>query len=159
MSNYNPFKSALSAAVSELSSPKAKTYYVHRAQQDVFAVIALVVGMSCFAYEMGSQLRAWTDKLEAGAIAQPEVMEIVVVGKPVFDIVVFGRGENATPLLLPPVKIAGLLAPEKVPFQTAPTKTAKGRKTAAPKAKKAPRARENSKTQKLVACNPHSVWV
>jgi hypothetical protein len=103
MSNYSPLNSALSAAVSELTSPQAKVYYVHRAQQDVFTLIALVVGMSCFAYELGSQFRAWTNELEVGAIAQPEV-----------------------------TKIAGLLAPAQ---------TVKTKKSAKPKAKKAPRAK------------------
>lgn len=67
MSNYNPYKSALSAAAAELSSPQAQCYYVNRAQQDLQTALVLIIQFGCFAYALGAQFREWAEGVEQNA--------------------------------------------------------------------------------------------
>jgi hypothetical protein len=82
MKRYSPFASALSAAISELTSDQATRYYSIRAQQDIQTTLELVLGFACFAYAFGQQCRQWMNAeqpSECLAIALPEAKEIVLV--------------------------------------------------------------------------------
>jgi hypothetical protein len=82
MKRYSPFASALSAAISELTSDQATRYYSIRAQQDIQTTLDLVLGFACFAYAFGQQCRQWMNAeqpSECLAIALPEAKEIVLV--------------------------------------------------------------------------------
>jgi hypothetical protein len=71
MSNYNPFKSALSAAAAELSSPAAKRFYINRAQQDLQTAFVLIVQFGCIAYALGASARQWVEDMEQSEQVQP----------------------------------------------------------------------------------------
>jgi hypothetical protein len=67
MSNnrYNPIASALSASWSELSSDKAKAFYVRRSFEDAFALVGVVSALALAAYALGVQVRSLVHNLES----------------------------------------------------------------------------------------------
>jgi hypothetical protein len=77
MNSYNPFATAFSAAIAELTSGNAKRYYSQRAQQDIQAVLVFIVQFGCLAYELGQAARQWVDAYNAAAI--PAVEETTVI--------------------------------------------------------------------------------
>jgi Rho termination factor, N-terminal domain len=64
MKRYNPFASALSAAISEITSDHAKRYYINRAQQDLQTIFVLILQFGCFAYACGAQCRQFVNDAE-----------------------------------------------------------------------------------------------
>lgn len=75
MKRYNPYKSAFSAAISELTSDRALNYYEIRAWQDAQAIVdaAVAAGTVAYqaammAYQMGAFCRAWLLATEQAAI-------------------------------------------------------------------------------------------
>jgi hypothetical protein len=67
MSNnrYNPIASAFSAACSELSSDKAKAFYVQRSFEDAFALVGVVSALALAAYALGVRVRSLVNILES----------------------------------------------------------------------------------------------
>lgn len=75
MKRFNPYKSAFSAAISELTSDRALNYYEIRAWQDAQAIVdaAVAAGTAAYqaammAYQMGAFCRAWLLATEQAAI-------------------------------------------------------------------------------------------
>lgn len=63
MNIYNPYRAAVAAAFSELSSPAAKRYYINRAQADIQTAFVLIVQFGCMAYALGAAARQFVDPL------------------------------------------------------------------------------------------------
>jgi hypothetical protein len=94
MSNYNPYTASASAAITELTSDRAKQYYAIRAQQDTQMVIdaTLTAGIAVYeaavlAYQMGAFVRAWIEATEQAAIECTAIVpaistEIALTQKP-----------------------------------------------------------------------------
>lgn len=85
MKRYNPYKSAFSAAISELSSERAINYYQVRAWQDAQTLVDLpynfAVGLytaAYLAYQMGGVFRDFIASVQPELVAQPECMAIAV---------------------------------------------------------------------------------
>jgi hypothetical protein len=77
MNTYNPFATAFSAAIAELTSPEAKRYYSSKVQQDIQTVFLLVVQFGCMAYELGCTARQWMDEYNAASV--PTIEEAVII--------------------------------------------------------------------------------
>jgi hypothetical protein len=78
MSNnrYNPIASAFSAACSELSSDKAKAFYVQRSFEDAFALVGVVSALALAAYALGVRVRSLVNDLE-GSKTKSEPMATI----------------------------------------------------------------------------------
>jgi hypothetical protein len=98
MQRYSPFRSALSAAAAELSSPAARRFYVNRAQQDLQTALVLIVQLGCFAFAFGQSCRQWMDEMEQSAQVQPVAPGAIV------------RAESAAVALLAPTASVRVVA-------------------------------------------------
>jgi hypothetical protein len=140
MQRYSPFRSALSAAAAELSSPAARRFYVNRAQQDLQTALVLIVQLGCFAFAFGQSCRQWMDEMEQpvapGAIVRAE-SAAVALPAPTVPVRVVAIA-SVTPAALPSFQPFALLNPApkakrnraKSPTQPteAPVKGKRGRK-------------------------------
>jgi hypothetical protein len=75
--SYNPFSTAISSAIAELTSDDAKLYYSLRAQQDIQTVLVGFIQLCVMAYELGQAAREWVDAYNASAI--PTVEEATLI--------------------------------------------------------------------------------
>jgi hypothetical protein len=144
-SEYHPVKAAITAAISELSSPAARQYYVNRAQQDLQTAFVLIVQFGCLAYTLGAQCRQWLEDLEQSAQAEPALVTLKALPS----------AAESIPLCLPsftPIALlsAGIDKPRRLPANwvgetvliTPAPKAPRTRKPAA----KAPAKGKNRKT-------------
>jgi hypothetical protein len=135
---YNPYRSALSAAFSELSSPTARRYYSLRAQQDLQTALVLSIQFACFAYALGAQFRAWAEGLEQSAQSRFEVGGALVLAQPAAVIVPMIPVKVVAIASVKPLAITGY---QPIALLNPAPKVKKPRKPAPPKPPKAPKAK------------------